>query len=146
MTSSKWNQRWLDVAEMVATWSKDPSTKVGAVLFHSQDNVPLAFGYNGLARGVSDDDNRLQNRELKYSLTVHAEANALLNALRSGATVKGSTLMVTHPPCTACAALIIQAGVSHVMYKAPNEDYLSRWDTRLSDEMFAEAGVTTTKI
>lgn len=142
--SDKWQRRWLSIAREVSQWSKDPSTKVGAVIC-GEENTPISFGYNGLPRGISDDDVRLQNRELKYKLTVHAEANALLNAQRSGAKVAGSVLYCTHPPCFSCAMLIIQAGISTVIYQEPSEDYASRWPEEETVELLKEAGITVGK-
>lgn len=143
--SQKWCHRWLGLAEKVSAWSKDPSTKVGAAIFMA-DNTPISFGYNGLPRGIADTDERLQNREVKYKLVVHAEANAILNAAKSGASLKGSVMAVTHPPCPNCAAMIIQAGVSTVII--PNfEDYsIFRWDVSTGRDLLQEAGVNVITI
>lgn len=145
ITMTKWHNRWLELAGSIAQWSKDPSTKVGAVLF-TPENTPVAFGYNGLPRGLEDSDSRLQNRELKYKLTVHAEANALMNALRSGAAVSGNCLAVTTVPCPNCAAMIIQAGIKQVIFNSPTEDYISRWDIETPLMMFKEAGVSVIQL
>lgn len=142
--TDKWRQRWLSIAQEVASWSKDPSTQVGAVLC-TQENTPISFGYNGLPRGISDDDARLQNRDLKYKLTVHAEANAILNAQRSGARVEGSVLYCTHPPCFSCATLIIQAGISIVVYQAPSAEFAQRWPETETIEILKEAGILVGK-
>lgn len=139
----KWCHRWLGLAEKVSVWSKDPSTKVGAAIFRL-DNTPISFGYNGLPRGVSDSDERLQNREVKYKLTVHAEANAILNAAKSGASLSGSVIAVTHPPCPNCAAMIIQAGISTVL--VPEVKDFERWDPELSFTILKEAGVNVITI
>lgn len=139
----KWCERWLDLAHAIAAWSKDPSTKVGAALFRP-DNTPISFGYNGLPRGVIDSDERLQNRDVKYKLTVHAEANAILNAAKSGASLQGSVIAVTHPPCPNCAAMIIQAGISTVL--VPEVKDFERWDPELSYSILKEAGVNVITI
>lgn len=140
-SSEKWAARWLEMAQNVAGWSKDPSTKVGAVIFRP-DNTPISFGYNGLARDVFDSVERLQNRKVKYKLTVHAEANAIINALRSGASVEGATIAVTTVPCPNCAALIINSGIKTVIFNNPTEDYKSRWDCELPLEILREAGIS----
>ena len=141
--SEKWCQRWLALALNVADWSKDPSTKVGAAIFRL-DNTPISFGYNGLPRNVEDTDVRLQNRELKYKLTVHAEANAILNAAKCGASLHGTVMAVTHPPCPNCAALIIQSGISIVIVQDVKD--FERWEPDLSYSILKEAGVNVITI
>lgn len=133
----KWDLRYLNLAEHVSSWSKDPSTKVGAVITDT-DNHILSIGFNGFPRGVEDTIERLENRETKYALVVHAERNALLFA---GQPVKGSRLY-TWPfmPCSVCAGMVIQAGVTEVI--APYSDN-PRWQQSfaLTEMMFQEAGV-----
>jgi deoxycytidylate deaminase len=86
----KWDRRFLELAKQVSTWSKDPSTQVGAVLVNYLDQV-VGMGYNGFPRGVEDSEERLNNRELKYQIVVHAEVNAVIQA---GKEADGSTLYV----------------------------------------------------
>jgi len=134
-------QTWaIEMAHHVATLSKDPSTKVGAVLFDEKRRI-VSAGYNGFARGVADTDKRLSNRDVKYRLVLHAEKNAILFA--TGPT-HGCTMVVTHPCCAQCAALIIQAGVAHVMWPKPAAEFEERWrqDLVLTREQFTEAGVS----
>jgi dCMP deaminase len=134
-------QTWaIEMAHHVATLSKDPSTKVGAVLFDEKRRI-VSAGYNGFARGVADTDDRLSNRDVKYRLVLHAEKNAILFA--TGPT-HGCTMVVTHPCCAQCAALIIQAGVAHVMWPKPAAEFEERWrqDLVLTREQFTEAGVS----
>ena len=71
---NKWDDRFLKLATVIGNWSKDPSTKVGAVIVND-DNKIISTGYNGFPRGIRDDD-RLDNRAQKYDLIVHAEANS----------------------------------------------------------------------
>jgi len=129
------------MAKHVATLSKDPSTKVGAVIFDDKKRL-VSAGYNGLPRGVLDFEARLTDRELKYKMILHAEVNALSFATGP---VEGSTLFCTHPCCTQCAAQLIQRGVKHVCWPTPDAAFFSRWayDMDLSAKMFEEAGVTT---
>lgn len=134
-------QTWaIKMAHHVAKLSKDPSTKVGAVLFDEKRRI-VSAGYNGFARGVADTDDRLSNRDVKYRLVLHAEKNAILFA--TGPT-HGCTMVVTHPCCAQCAALIIQAGVAHVMWPKPATEFEERWrqDLVLTREQFTEAGVS----
>jgi dCMP deaminase len=134
---TKWDKRFLELAKLVASWSKDPSTQTGAVI--TDDNLRVvSLGYNGLARGVEDSDVRLNNRDLKYKIIVHCERNAIIFAQRD---LKGCTLY-THPfmSCSVCAAMVIQTGIKRVV--APRSDN-PRWvdDFKLSEMMFKEAGV-----
>tara|TARA_R110000772_G_scaffold127817_1_gene235130 strand:+ start:94 stop:513 length:420 start_codon:yes stop_codon:yes gene_type:complete len=129
------------VARLMSTLSKDPSTKVGAAIFDDKKRL-LSVGYNGLPRGVADTVARLEDRETKYKMILHAEVNAL--SFTTGS-VEGATLFCTHPCCTQCAAQIIQRGITHVCWPTPNDYFVTRWgaDMALSDIMFKEAGVTT---
>lgn len=108
-----WDRRFIDIANMVATWSKDPGTQVGAVLV--SDRRIIATGYNGFPQGIADTIERYEHRETKLSLTVHAEVNAILNAAKNGSQTQSSTLYVTFPPCVSCATAVIQAGVTRVV-------------------------------
>lgn len=138
----KWKRRHHEMAAHIAQYSKDPSTKVGAIIVDS-DNVVRATGYNGFPRGVNDTEERLAHRPTKYAFTVHAEANAILNAARSGASVRDCVLYVTHPPCNECAKAIIQAGIARVSVPLGIHDMLERWreEWKIADQMFHEADV-----
>tara|TARA_B100001769_G_C21588655_1_gene332325 strand:- start:45 stop:476 length:432 start_codon:yes stop_codon:yes gene_type:complete len=111
MNSTNWDNRFLDMAKLVSTWSKDPSTKVGAVIVDSSHRL-VSVGYNGFPKHITDNE-RLLEREKKYNIIVHAEVNAILFANKK---VNGCT-MYTWPfqPCPRCAGLIIQSGVSRVV-------------------------------
>ena len=138
-------QEWaLGMARHVAKLSKDPSTKVGAVIFDPKRRI-VSAGYNGFARGVEDTEARLNDRDTKYRLVLHAEKNALLFATGS---THGCTLVVTHPCCAQCAALIIQAGVRYVMWPKPSQEFENRGheDLLLTWQQFNEAGVIVTEI
>ena len=77
----KWELRYLEMAKLVSTWSKDPSTKVGAVIVDS-DNTVISVGFNGLPRRIQDTDQRLNNRDIKLKMIIHAEINAIITAKR----------------------------------------------------------------
>lgn len=110
-----WDKYFMRLAVDVASRSKDPSTKIGAVIV-GPDNEIRSTGYNGFPRGVNDTEERLTNRPTKYICTVHAEANAIFNAVRSGISVRGCTLYVAGlPPCHECAKAIIQSGIRRVV-------------------------------
>ena len=120
---SKWDVRFLQMATFVSSWSKDPSTQVGAVIA-DKDNRMIGLGYNGFPRGVADD-HRLQDREQKYKLVIHAEENAILN---STATTHGCTIFSSHPPCLHCAGMLKQAGIARVVFEEPTGAFKSRWN------------------
>jgi len=143
MFSDKWNSRFLDMADIVSSWSKDPSTKVGAVIVDDRKRI-ISVGYNGFPRGVDDSTERYDDRPLKYSLVSHAERNALDNA---DVPLKDTTMFVTLLPCSDCAKGIIQRGVKTIVV-APLPEKFSNydWDTdiykwKITHLMFEEAGV-----
>lgn len=118
----KWDERFLRMAGEVATWSKDPSTKVGCVIVRP-DLTVSGLGFNGFPSGMCDHEELYNDREVKYTRTIHAEVNAVLN---SQGTVD-CTAYVTAPPCTSCALILIQSGIRRVVCRGPSEDLLSRW-------------------
>jgi dCMP deaminase len=119
---SKWGSRFMDLARLVASWSKDPSTQVGAVIV--DNDAPV-------------------DREVKLLRTIHAEENALLFARRD---VTGMSVYVTRPPCARCAAKLVQAGIVRVVYDLPPVDFVERWalEMREAQAMFADVGVAVT--
>ena len=134
---NKWDKRFLNMAKLVASWSKDPSTQCGAVIVDPNNRL-ISVGFNGFPQGVLDFQSRLENREEKLKLMVHAEANALLFSRQS---VKGCT-MYTWPMmmCSHCTALAIQSGIKlHVSIKSDNE----RWKESFiaTETMLNEADV-----
>ena len=147
MFSDKWIYRFLDMADIVSSWSKDPSTKVGAVIVDDRKRI-ISVGYNGFPRGVEDLQERYDDRPLKYSLVSHAERNALDNA---DVPLKDATMFVTLLPCSDCAKGIIQRGIKTIVV-APLPEKFSNydWDTdiykwKITLLMFEEAGVTVVR-
>ena len=140
--STKWDQRFLELARHISGWSKDPSTQVGCVVV-GEDREIRSTGFNGFPRGIKDDAERLLDREQKYPLICHAEENAIMHAARIGLSLKGCTAYVTWPPCTRCARSLIQAGVVEVVYPAESK-VPERWsdDFDISTQMMNEAGLT----
>ena len=139
----KWDQRFMDMAMMISAWSKDPSSKIGAVIVNDERRI-LATGYNGFPRGIYDSDERLNDRDEKYPRIIHAEMNALMNALYSGVSVRNATLYVYGLPiCPSCTKCIIQAGISRVVIpteKTTKGNWQEIWDQQ-SNPMFTEANV-----
>lgn len=134
---TEWDWRFMDLASHVAGWSKDPSTKVGAVIVNDKRQV-LGMGYNGFPRGVDDYFQRYENREVKLMLVAHAERNALDNTFTDS---EGATLYSTLFPCTDCAKGIIQRGIKRVVTTKPSETQYQRFNCKFSKLMFEEAGV-----
>ena len=139
---TNWDKRFLKLAKHISEWSKDPSTKVGCVVV-GPDRELRSTGFNGLPRGIDDNEERLNNREIKYPLICHAEENAIMHAARIGISLKGCTAYVTWPPCTRCARSLIQAGVSTIVYPE-NIEIPERWmdDFNLSLNMLKEAKIS----
>lgn len=137
----KWDNRYLSLAREIAAWSKDPSTKIGAVIVGQKKEV-LAQGFNGFPRGIDDSEVRYNNRETKYKFVVHAEMNAIYNATYSGTSLDGSTLYVYGlPVCSECAKGVIQVGIKRVVVLKSRD--VGNWNESiiLSKEMFKEAGI-----
>lgn len=145
MFSDKWHNRFMEMAKLVASWSKDPSTKVGAIVV-GPDREIRSTGYNGVVRGVDDNIPERLERPTKYDFFEHAERNAVYNACLTGTSLKGCTMYATHAPCTDCARAIIQAGIKTVVTNKIIIDENTpkgTWRDKLeySAQMFKEAGV-----
>lgn len=143
MAINKWYKRYLKLAAEIATWSKDPSTQVGAVVVGSKGQI-LSQGYNGFPRGISDSNKRLNDRDVKLSLVVHAEMNAIFNASYSGVSLDGATIFIHGlPACSECAKGIIQVGIKKVVVSKQCIEAKTHWNDswNKSKAMFAEAGI-----
>jgi len=138
-----WDSRWLSVARLIATWSKDPSTRVGAVCV--AENRLIVQGWNGFPRGFDDDPAHYDDRDVKYSYVVHAEKNCIYNACREGICLKGATIYVEGMMvCSQCALGIAQAGIARVVMAAPTAArFKEKWvhEFRLACEIFKKTGV-----
>ncbi|GAA0005392.1 hypothetical protein BDS110ZK4_26760 [Bradyrhizobium diazoefficiens] len=141
LKQERWDRYFLKVAQAVSTASKDPSTKVGAVIVRP-DRTMASFGYNGFPRGIADTDERLNNREVKYDLVVHGEINAILTAREP---LHGYTLY-TWPfiTCKRCSLHVIQAGIKRVVAPELPEHLKDRWAASVRDagQLYDEAGVS----
>lgn len=133
----KWDNRFLDLAKHISSWSKDPSTKVGAVIVDENRRI-VSVGYNGFSAGVHDFPERYENRDIKYEMIIHGEINAILFANRD---LHGCTLY-TWPfqPCSRCASIVVQKGISRVVApinKSP------KWEKSftLANDIFSESKV-----
>lgn len=136
----KWENWFLDLAKVVSKKSKDPSTKVGAVIADPKNRF-ISLGYNGYPRGIKDEG--LDNREEKYAKVIHAEINAILFAKRD---LTDCTLYV-YPlaPCSNCMSVIIQSGITRIIALANTTDIdsIKRWElsNQIGLKMAKEANV-----
>jgi len=141
MFSKKWVDYFLGMARHVASISKDPSTKVGAVAVNKARAL-IETGYNGIPRGVKDYPERML-RPAKYLWTAHAEENLVAHAARTR--LEGSTVYVTHMCCAACTRMLINAGVAEVVVGSGRTSMpAEHFDAAFA--MLAEAGVRITRI
>lgn len=138
--NNKWDKRYIDLAKSIAQWSKDPSRKIGAVIVGNKGQI-ISQGYNGFPRGINDSNDRYENRNEKYKFIVHAEANAIYNAIHNGASTNDATIYVTGlPVCHECAKAIIQTGISRVVMDTKPID---NWEEsgQFTLKLFEEAGI-----
>ncbi len=136
----KWHRRFLALSEEIATWSKDPSRGVGAVIVSGNKQV-ISTGFNGLPRGVEDRPGRLE-RPVKYDLIVHAEMNAIIQCARNGVSPIDCAIYSSFFPCVNCAIAVVQAGIRTVVTYLP-EAGDDHWldSIEKSRAVFDEAGV-----
>jgi dCMP deaminase len=147
----RWDVHFLQQALLWSTMSKDPNTRVGAVIA-GPDRTIRTSGFNGFPRGIADSVVRLTVRDTKLRLMVHAERNAICSAARNGIATSGCTLYIAAtddsglvwggPPCTACTIELIQAGITRVI--AYRQKSPSKWhdDLMFARSLLSEAGVS----
>ena len=135
MASAKWDKRFMDLAETVATWSScfQENRHVGAIIV--KDKKVMTTGYNGAPAGIKNCEEKGECLRRKLNIesgtkhelcfAVHAEQNAVIQAARYGININGATLYCTHQPCVICAKIIINAGITRVVYKNGYPDEFS---------------------
>lgn len=126
----KWDLRYLRLAKHVALWSKDPSTKCGAIIVRD-DHTLASLGFNGFHRHMEDKPEWLDNREEKYPRILHSEWNSIQNTKEYDFS-KYSVYAWPMPPCNACTASLIQKKLRRCVCLKPNEEKLSRWATQFT--------------
>jgi dCMP deaminase len=140
---TKWDRRFFQLCEVLASWSEDRSRKVGAVIVGSANQI-ISTGFNGLPRLVSNHDSRHGRKDQeKYYWFEHAERNALFNAARSGTSTDGCKMYSSLFPCSDCSRGIIQSGIIELSTFAPpasDETFNRSFDVSL--EMLKEANIT----
>jgi dCMP deaminase len=143
VTNSKWTARLLGMAKKVASWSKDRSTKVGAVIT-TKEGLPVSWGFNGMPMGIDDDVEARHERPIKYKWFGHAEQNAM--DLAPNGDLTDCVMFVTFSPCARCAQSIINKKIKTVVVDANFAAHKmpERWqeDMNVALEMLREAGVT----
>lgn len=135
-----WDEYFMGMAVLSALRSKDPNTKVGAVIV-SPDNKVISIGYNGMPSRLDEEQlswNKGEGLDSKYLYVCHAEFNAILNT-QVGGTLKGATLYVTLFPCNECTKAVIQTGIKEVVYL--DNKYESTTSIQASRKMLELAGV-----
>ena len=120
----KWDLRFLEMAKLVSTWSKDPSTQTGAVIVRGKNNI-VSVGYNGFPGGMDDSPELYANREEKYRRIIHCEMNAERYAESD---IQGCTLY-TYPfmSCDRCFVHMKNYGIVRFVAPLPTADQLTRW-------------------
>lgn len=141
MLDEKWDKRFLRLCYEIASWSKDPSTKVGSIIVGDKKKI-LSVGFNGFPRDIFDKEEYYNDREFKLALICHAERNALDNA---DVSVDGATLYSTLYPCNECAKSILQKGISRVVYceRFEGKDEMYGWYN--TDKLFKETNKIVTR-
>jgi dCMP deaminase len=121
LSIQRWDAFFMEMAYLVASKSKDRSTKVGAVAV-GEGHTMLSMGYNGFVRFCDDEDEARHARPEKYHWTAHAELNVICNAARSGTKLLDAVMYTTSHPCTECARAIVQAGFKEVIIPSKEDD------------------------
>ena len=137
-----WDEYFCGISRLTAMRSKDPSTQVGSCLV-SKDNRILSVGYNGTPARVNDNEMNW-NRDCewlysKYPVVVHSEHNAIANYRGSQRDLIGSKLYVDLFPCSACAKLVVTAGIEEVIYRS--DKYADTEDNLAARRIFDLSGV-----
>jgi len=136
-----WDKRWMSMAKLVASWSKDRSRNCGAVIVDHR-NVLVSIGWNGFPRGLDDEESSRHQRPAKYKWTEHAERNALYNAAAKGVATFGCIMYLPWYPCADCARAIIQSGIYEIVCFVPDwQDAVWAEDFAIVREMLKEAEV-----
>ena len=134
-----WDQYFMGVAKLSALRSKDPNTQVGACIINHDKRI-VGIGYNGLPRGCDDHvfpwKSEGEYIDTKYPYVVHAEANAILNATQN---LNGASMYVTLFPCNECAKLIIQSGITEIVFES--DKYKDSKEHQAAMKMFNAASV-----
>lgn len=145
---TKWDKRFMDMAKMVGSWSScfQENRQIGAVIVRNKRIITT--GYNGAPAGVMSCVERGECLRRKLNIpsgtqhelcyAIHAEQNAIIQAAKLGISIEGATLYCTHQPCVICAKMIVNSGISRVVYREGYPDEFAR-------QMLLEGGVKLEK-
>ena len=137
-----WHTYFMNMAREASTRSTCDRKHVGAVIV--SEKTILSTGYNGAPRGLPHCDEAGHEIVAGHCVrTIHAEANAMIQAARSGASIMGSTIYLTNSPCYDCFKMMVNVGIKEVFYK---DFYMSRYE--LSGDVLTlskKSGVRITK-
>ena len=140
MNNQKWFERFVELARHISSWSKDPSTKVGAVIFDDDKRI-ISVGYNGFPKNVYDDPEKYADRDKKYKMVIHAEINSIIFAKNN---IIGCSI-ATWPfmSCANCTSVIIQSGIKRIVSPRLPLELIERWgdSCEISMKMYQESGV-----
>lgn len=140
----KWDARFMELAHTIAHWAScyQENRKIGAVIV--KNKRILTTGYNGAPAGVKSCVERSECMRRKLNIpsgtrhelcyAIHAEQNAIIQAAKLGVSIEGATLYCTHQPCVICAKMIVNSGISRVVYGEGYPDEFAM-------QMFEMAGV-----
>lgn len=144
--NEKWDERYVRLAKHISSWSKDPNAAIGAVITSPELGRIISVGFNGFPINIEDDEDRLEDNNLKQQMVIHAEENAILFAGR--AAMGCHIYVVGKPVCSHCALLIIQSRIARVIAVRPNFSQISKWNEtgKRALELFDEAGVAFSEI
>ena len=109
----EWDEYFMQIAETVATKSKDPSSKMGCVIVDPRKRV-VSLGYNGMLQGADESKMTLSERPMKYYFAIHSEMNALIFAHQD---LTGCTVYNRVATCENCLKYCLQAGIKRFVYK-----------------------------
>jgi dCMP deaminase len=147
---------WLDRALRQSDRSSDPNTRVGAIITDGNGNI-LSAGFNGFPPGIEQTKQRMNDREVKLSLIVHAECKAIALAAKLGKRLEGGVLYLActdetgliwgGPPCTRCTTHVIEAGIKRVISR-PLKPVPSKWhaDLEVARKLLEEAQISYEEI
>ena len=140
----KWDARFMELAEVISSWAScyQQDRKIGAVIVKNKRIVTT--GYNGAPAGIKTCVERGECLRKKMGIAsgtkheicyaIHAEQNAIIQAAKLGSSIEGATLYCTHQPCVICAKMIVNSGITRVVYKHGYPD-------EFSVQMLKEGGV-----
>ena len=140
----KWDARFMEMAEVIASWAScyQQDRKIGAVIVKNKRIVTT--GYNGAPAGIKTCVERGECLRKKLGIAsgtkheicyaIHAEQNAIIQAAKLGSSIEGATLYCTHQPCVICAKMIVNAGITRMVYKHGYPD-------EFAVQMLTEGGV-----